>query len=110
MMRGRGMADADAAAQQDRHLEPAAAHVLNFGDLVDDLAGGVEDKIREHEIDHRARPGHGGATAKADKAALANGRVAETLRSVKLVQARGGLEVATSFADPFAHDEDLRIA
>ena len=45
------MADADAAAQQDRHLQPAAAHVLHLGDLVEDLADAVEDEVGEHEVD-----------------------------------------------------------
>ena len=56
MVRGRRVADADAAAQQDRHLQPAAAHVLHLGDLVDDLADGVEDEIGEHEVDDRPGP------------------------------------------------------
>ena len=54
VVRGRRVADADAAAQQDRHRQPAAAHVLDLGDLVDDLADGVEDEVGEHEVD---RPG-----------------------------------------------------
>ena len=54
VMRRRRVADADAAAQQDRHLQPAARHVLHLGDLVDDLADRVEDEVGEHEIDDRA--------------------------------------------------------
>ena len=44
MVRRGRVADADAAAQQDRHLEPAAAHVLHLGDLVDDLADASRTK------------------------------------------------------------------
>ena len=77
VMRGRRMADADAASQQDGHLEPAAAHVLDLGDLIDDLAHGIEDEIGEHEVDDRPRAGHGGPAAQADETALADRRVAE---------------------------------
>ena len=58
VMRRRRVADADAAAEQDRHLQPAARHVLHLGDLVDDLADRIEDEVGEHEVDDRPRAGH----------------------------------------------------
>ncbi len=82
MMRRRRMADADAAAQQDGHPQPAAAHVLHLGDLVDDLAERIVDEIDEHEIDDGPRAGHRRAAAEADEAALADRRVAEALGAV----------------------------
>ena len=109
MMRGRRVADADAAAEQDRHLEPAAAHVLDLGDLVDDLADGVEDEIGEHEVDHRPRAGHGRAAAEADESALADRRVAEPDRAVSVDKPGGCVEVAAALADPLAHHEDRRV-
>ena len=87
---GRGRAaDADRAPQDDRHLQPAAAHVLHLGGLVDHLAEGVEDEIEEHEVDHRPGAGHRGAGAHADEAALDDRGVAQALRPVLLVAGRG---------------------
>ncbi len=82
----RRAADADAAAQDDRHFEPAAAHVLDLGGLVDQLADGVEDEVDEHEVDDRARAGHRRAGAEADEAALGDRRVAQPLGAVELVE------------------------
>ena len=110
VVRGRRMADADAAAEQDGHREPAVAHVLDLGDLVDDLADGVEDEIGEHEVDDRARAGHGGPAAEADEPAFADRRIAEANGTVEVVKPGRGLEVSAAFADAFAHDEDRRVA
>ena len=88
VMRGRRMADADAAAQQDGHLEPAAAHVLNLGDLIDDLAHGIEHEIGEHEVDDRPGAGHGRAATQADESALADRRVAQPRRAHTARKAR----------------------
>ena len=110
MMRGRRMADADAAAQQDGHREPAVAHVLDLGDLIDDLADGVEDEIGEHEVDDRSRAGHGGPAAEADEPALADRRVAEPSGAIEVIEPGRRLEVAAALADAFTHDEDRRVA
>src|SRR6516164_3571764 len=98
MSRGR-MPDADAATQEDGHVEPAARHVLHFGDLVDDFAGGIKDKVGEHEIDDGPGVSHGGAAAEADEAAFADGSIAQAQRAVKIVEAGGGFEVATALAN-----------
>ncbi len=110
VMRGRRMADADAAAKQDGHLEPPAAHVLDLGDLIDDLAHGIEDEIGEHEVDDRACAGHGGPAAQADESALADRCIAEPDRAVQVIKPGRRLEVAAAYADPFAQDEDRRVA
>src|SRR5438445_1509370 len=99
MMRGGRVADADTAAEQDRHLEPAAAHVLHLGDLVDDLAYGIEDEVGEHEVDDRPGAGHGGATAEPHKAALADRRIAEPFRAVFLVEPHSRAKVSAALAD-----------
>ncbi len=109
VMGGGGMADADAAAEQKRHTEPAVAHVADLGDLIDDLADGVEDEVGEHEIDDRAGAGHGGAAAEADEPPFADRRVAQARRAVDVIEAGRRLEVAAALADAFAHHEDRRI-
>ena len=102
MMRRRGAADADAAAQHHRHLQPPGGHVLDLGHLVDHLAETIEREIEEHEIDHRARAGHGRAGAHADEPALHDRGVAQPLRTIFLIQPEGGIEVAAALADAFA--------
>src|SRR5436305_12630806 len=99
MMRRGRVADADAAAQQDRHLEPAAAHVLHLRYLVDDFADRVQDEVDEHEVDDGPRPRHGGPAGEADEATLGDGRVAEALGTVEFVQSRRRAEVAALLAD-----------
>ncbi len=80
VMSGRRMADADAPAQHDRHLEPPTAHVGDLGNLVDNLADTIQHEVSEHEIDHGASSGHGGSTAQTNEPSLANGGVAKPLR------------------------------
>ena len=82
MMGGGTVADADAAPQDHRHLQPAARHVAHLGDLVDDLAEGVEDEVGKHEVDDGAGASHRRAAGEADEAALADRRVAEALRAI----------------------------
>ena len=62
-------------------VQPAAAHVLHLGDLVDDLAERVEDEIGEHEIDDRPRAGH--------RRAARRGRRSRVRRSACRTAARG---------------------
>src|SRR5258708_6778385 len=106
MVRRRRMADADAAAQQDRHLQPAVTHVLHFGNLVEDLPDGVQDKVGEHEVDDGPRAGHRGPTAQADETAFADRRVAKPFRTVQVEQSGGALEIAAALANAFAEYED----
>src|SRR5437870_12833613 len=89
VMRCRRMADADAAAKQDRHLDTPVAHVLNLCNLVDNFADAIEGEVGEHEVDHRSGTRHGGAAPQADEAALADGGIAEAFGSVELVKACG---------------------
>ena len=110
MVRGGGVADADAATQEHRHLESAAAHVLHLRDLIEDLADAVEDEVGEHEIDDGSGAGHGGAGSQPDEAAFADRRVAEAHRPILLEQSGRGLEVAAAPADALAHHEDVGIA
>src|SRR3954451_18215973 len=100
------MSDADAAAQENRHLQTAVAHVLHLGDLVDDLADGIEDEIGKHEIDDRPRARHGGPAAQAHKASLADGRVAEALGTVQVVEPGSRFEVSAPFADALPEHEN----
>ena len=109
MVGGGTVADADAAAEDHRHPQPAARHVAHLGDLVDDLAEGVEDEIGKHEVDHRAGASHCRATGKPHEATLANRRVAEALRAILGKQPRCRGEVAATDANPLPHHEDRRI-
>jgi hypothetical protein len=109
MMGGRGMADADAAAQEEGHADPPAAHVLHLGNLVENLADRIENEVGEHEINDWPGAGHGGAAGQADKTPLRDGRVTEPLRPIEVKQPFGGLEVAAALADAFSQDEDGRV-
>ena len=109
MMRRRRVTDADAASQQDRHLQTTARHVLHLGDLVHDFADRVEDEVGEHEVDHWPSPRHRRAACKSHEASFGDRRVAETLGTVEVVQSGRRLEVAAANPDPLAHDEDRRV-
>ena len=109
VMRRRRVPDADAAAQQHRHREPPAAHVLHLRDLVENFAETIEHEIREHEIHDGPRPRHRRAAREADKPALANRRVAQPLRPVEVVKPRGRVEIPAAFSDALAEHEDARI-
>ncbi len=52
MMRGSGVTYPDTSAQQNRHRDTTAAHVLDLGDLVDDSLDSIQDEISKHKIDH----------------------------------------------------------
>src|SRR2546421_267925 len=103
-------ADADAAARHDWHLEPAVAHVLDPGRLVDDLAQGIQGEVEEHVVDDWTRAAHRGAGTQAGEAALGNRRVAQPLGSKAFVQSNGRGEIAAALANAFAHHEHHRIA
>ncbi len=109
MMGRRRMSDADAAAEQDRHFEPPAAHVLHLGDLVQDFAERVEDEVGKHEVDHRPGADHRRPAAESDETAFADGRVAEPIGTEAVKQSESRAEVAPPFADPLPHHEDRRV-
>ncbi len=88
MVRRRRMADADAAAQQDGHFDPPAAHVLHLGDLVQDLAERIEDEVGKHEVDDGAGADHCRAAPQADEAAFADRRVAQPVGPEAVVTGR----------------------
>ena len=106
--RGR-VANADAASQQDRHLEPAAAHVLHFCDLIENLANSIKREVGEHEVDHGSSAGHGSAGGHADEPSLADRRVAEPDRSITVEQTGRRREVTTALADSLTHHEDTGV-
>src|ERR1051325_7392500 len=99
MVRCRGMTDANATTQQHRHREPAAAHILDFGDLVDELACRIEQEICEHEIDDWSRAAHRRAARKPYETSLANRRVTQSLWTVNGKETSGGAEIAAALTD-----------
>src|SRR5262249_25505553 len=109
-MRGRRVADADATAQQNWHLKPSAAHVLHLGNLIRNLTKRIQNEISEHEVDHRARAGHGRPAAEADESALANRGVTQPLRAVKFVQPGRRAKIAATLSDALTHDKDRWVA
>src|SRR5438552_11464044 len=110
MMRRGRVSYANAAAQQEGHAQPATAHVLHFGDLIDDFTERVVDKVDEHEIDDRARAGHCCAAPEADESPFADWRVAQPFGAVFGEQAGGSGKVATARADALAENENSRVA
>src|SRR5262245_46327695 len=109
MMRGSRMSDTDATAQQHRHANSAARHILQLGNLINDLTDGIENEIGEHEIDYGSRFGHCGAAREPDKAALTDWRIAQSHRAVQVVEPDGGSEVPAAFTYPFTKHEDSRV-
>ncbi len=109
MVRRRGVADTSTAAQQDGHLQTPAAHVLDFGDLIDDLAKRVVDEVDEHEVDHGPCAGHARAAGQANKAPFTDGRVTKSLGAVFVEQPLRRGEVSTPFADSLPHDKNRGV-
>ena len=110
MMRSRRLADADAAAQHDGHLDAPAAHILHLGHLVDNLAHGVENKVDEHEVHNRPRAGHGCAGAHPDEATLRDGRVAQAHRPVQFIEPLSGVEVAAAWTYAFTDHKNRSVS
>ena len=109
MVRRRRVTDADAASQQDGHLQATARHVLHLGDLVHDFADRVEDEVGKHEVDHRPRPRHRRAACESHKTSFRDGSITQPLGPVEVVQPGRRLEVAAANPDPLTHDEDARV-
>ena len=63
MLRRRAAPRAHRRAQDHRHFELAAGHVVNLGRLIDHLVHGQRDEIAEHDVHHRAHAGHRRADA-----------------------------------------------
>ena len=108
-MRCCGVTDPNAASQQNGHLESAAAHVLDFGNLIHDFANRVEHEIGKHEINHGARSRHACPASQPDKSPLANRCIAQSCGTINVVKSRRGLKVTSPDANPFSHYEDIRI-
>ena len=106
--RGR-MADTNTTSQQDRHLQATAAHVLHFGNLVDDFTDRIEYEIGEHEIDNGSRSRHPRSASQSDESSFADRCVTESFGAVKIEQACCGFEVTAANTDPFPHHEDPGI-
>ena len=71
-------ARADADHHRRGHL--AVAHVAELGRLEDDLPGGLEEEVGEHQVGDRSRPGRRGADRGAGEAQLGDRRVDHALR------------------------------
>src|SRR5207245_141236 len=108
-MVGRAATGANAATEDDWHLQPAVAHVLNLGGLVEKLAKSVEREVKKHVVDDRSRADHRGAGAQSGEAALGDRRIAQPLRSIEFKQSGRRIEVAASRANPLADNEDCWI-
>ena len=81
-----GRADISAAigrsADDDRAIDPAAAHVADAAGIIDDLVESHVSEAPEHELHHRTKAEHGGADAHADEAGLADGRIDQPLVAI----------------------------
>ena len=55
----------EGCAQDHRHFELAAGHVMDLRRLIHDLIHRQSDEIAEHDVHHRPHPGHGRADADA---------------------------------------------
>ena len=85
MMSRRRVADTDTTAQQDRHFQTAARHVLHLSNLVYDLADRIEDEVGKHEIDDGSCSCHRGTARKAHETAFRDWRIAQSFWTVKVV-------------------------
>src|SRR5207244_11838341 len=86
-------------ANGDRHVELAAAHEAQLAGLIEQLVGGDERELDEHELDDRSQPGDGGASCEPDESGLGDRRVDDPLATEALVQAGGDREDATTGSD-----------
>ena len=110
MLRGRAARRAESRAQDHRHFELAAGHVVNLRRLVDHLIHRQRDEIAEHDVDDRPHASHRRADADAGDARLGNRRVDDALGAEFFHQPRENFERRAGFGDIFADDKNRRIA
>ena len=79
VLRGGAARGAEGCPQDHRHFEFAAGHVVDLGSLIHELVHRQCDEVAEHDVHHRAHPGHGGADADAADARFGNGRIDDAL-------------------------------
>ncbi|MCY1300269.1 hypothetical protein D9M70_498300 [compost metagenome] len=95
------------AAEDDRRAHLATGHVERLGSGVDDLVDRLHGEVEGHELDDRAKTGHGSADADTGKAMLGDRGVNDATRTEFLQQALGDLVGALVLGDFFAHDENV---
>src|SRR5262249_4028871 len=110
VLRGGATRGAESCAQHQRHFELAAGHVMYLSCLVHQLIHRQSKKVAEHDIHHRAHPGHGRAYPYSADAGFRNRRIDDALLAKFFHQTGKHFERRTSLCDVFADDEHRRIA
>ena len=108
-MRAELAAAAAGHADDQRHVDLPARHVVYLRRDVDDLVDGKEAEVDGHELDDRPQTAHRGADAAADDDRLRDRRVAHALVAELLEKAAGDAVGAAVGADVLAHEDDVLI-
>ncbi len=87
----------------------AAEHVLQLCGLIDDLVGGDQHEVHEHDVDDWPQAGDGSADAEANDRLFADGCVDSAPLAELGLDAVEGVEHAAVCADVFAGDEHVGV-
>ena len=110
MLRGDSAPRAAFGANDERHGCLAAEHISILRALIRNLIGGEQSEIDVHDLDYRARAGHGRAHSRAAHRRFADRGLAHALRPEFFQQTFRRAVRAAVNADVFAHDEYAWIA
>ena len=97
------------AADDDRTVDLATAHVADVGGVVEDLVEGDRVERPEHELHNGADAEHRGAETHTDEAGLANGRIHDAGRAEFFEQALGDFISTIELCDFFAEHDDVGV-
>ena len=100
---------ADAAAHHDRQVGGVAVHVARLGELVEELVGGHQREVREHDLHHHAHAQHGGAETEPGETALGDRGVDHAVREALDQPLGGPVGAAAQVGHLLAEDDRVRL-
>ena len=98
------------AADDDRAIDEAAAHVANLTGVVDDLVPGHVGEAPEHKLHHGTNAEHRGSHAHADEPGFTDRGVDHAFVAEALPESFGHFVGAIVTGDFLANDDDIFVA
>ena len=97
-------------ADHQRHAELPAAHVAEFGTVVDEGVDAAGEEVHEHDLDDGSGTDRGGADGEPDHVLLGDRHVADAVGPEPFVEAFGRPVHPAVATDLLPHQEHPRIA
>ena len=97
------------SSDDDRNTSPAAVHVSQLADMVEELVRGDQGEVRKHDLNDRSQSGQGGAARKTRESCFRDGGVEHATRKAPGKAPCGAVRAAAHVPHLFAKDEHARI-